>query len=82
MYLHIVVSAPAQTAHTRNINQTGLLTDMALGFGQTVYHWACWKSVGSPTEYKGESGYAEDQGYFFDDGDHDLKEPKIPHKFK
>ena len=38
----------------------------------TVYHKACWETVGSPTEYTGGSESAPDQGYFFGEGAHDM----------
>ena len=41
----------------------------------TCYHEACWKALGKPTD-KNPSADADDQGYFFDEGTHDMKEPK------
>jgi hypothetical protein len=41
----------------------------------TVWHVACFKHAGRPYEYRGPSPRAHDQGYFFDDGDHDMAEP-------
>lgn len=49
----------------------------AVGYSNTVWHRACWKRAGCPMEYQGESPYAPDQGYFFNDGDHDMPEPKV-----
>jgi hypothetical protein len=46
-----------------------------VGFDNTVWHLACWKQYGSPTDYRGESGFAPDQGYFFDT-EHDMEEPR------
>jgi len=43
----------------------------------TVYHLSCWEKAGQPKEYSGESANAQDQGYFFDDGDHDMPDPHI-----
>ena len=46
----------------------------AIGWDNTVWHKACWKVAGKPMDYRGESAYAEDQGYFFDN-EHDMPEP-------
>lgn len=40
----------------------------------TVYHKACWEHAGRP-EYQGQSEGARDQGYFFEDKDHDFAPP-------
>lgn len=42
-------------------------------------HLACWEVVGKPgaSMYTGPSKSSEDQGYFFDDGDHDMIDPRI-----
>ena len=50
--------------------------EYAVGERNTVWHQACWAVAGSPGDYQGESPYAEDQGFFFEDPDHDLAEPK------
>ena len=31
-----------------------------------MWHKKCWENAGKP-EYSGESDYADDQGYFYDD---------------
>jgi len=49
--------------------------EYAIGANNTVWHQACWRVAGSPTDYRGESKYAEDQGFFFDD-EHDMEEPQ------
>ena len=41
----------------------------------TVWHQACWKTAGSPMDYRGPSAPSPDQGWFFEDGAHDLPEP-------
>ena len=38
------------------------------------YHSACWARAGEPTEYSPSQG-SDDQGYFFDEGDHNMSEP-------
>ena len=38
------------------------------------YHSACWEKAGEPTEYKPSQSSA-DQGYFFDEGDHNMECP-------
>ena len=40
------------------------------------YHLACWESACEPTEHRGESKNAEDQGWFFNEGDHDVPDPR------
>lgn len=42
----------------------------------TVWHRACWEVAGAPRDYRGESRPSEDQGYFFDEGAHDLPDPR------
>jgi hypothetical protein len=49
----------------------------AIGDSQTVWHRACWEVAGRPFDYRGPSPRAKDQGYFFDDGDHDMPDPRI-----
>lgn len=40
------------------------------------YHRKCWELAGRPTDYNEESSSSRDQGYFFDDADHDVSEPQ------
>ena len=40
------------------------------------YHEACWKLNGKPTTHNGGSESSADQGYFFDDIDHAMEQPK------
>jgi len=42
-----------------------------------LWHYACWVKAGKPA-YSGPSDRSDDQGWFFDDGDHDMAEPSIP----
>lgn len=44
----------------------------------TVWHRACWTANGQPTDYRGPSVAAPDQGWFFEDPAHDLVEPPTP----
>lgn len=54
----------------------GRLNDRDADLGTaTVWHEACWRRAGSPTEYRGVSKPSRDQGWFFGDGDHDMAEP-------
>lgn len=39
-----------------------------------LWHYACWHLAGEPHVYS-PSKMADDQGYFFGDGDHDLPDP-------
>lgn len=51
-----------------------------LPYGETVWvHQACWEVAGKPEfdAYDGPSRSSDDQGWFFDDGDHDLIDPRI-----
>lgn len=41
-----------------------------------LYHFACWTKAGTPMEYAGGSEWADDQGWFFNEGDHDMEEPR------
>lgn len=51
--------------------------ECAVGWDNTIWHAACWKQAGSPTEYRGQSKHSDDQGFFFDDGEHDMEEPCV-----
>jgi len=39
------------------------------------WHHACWLKAGKPDTFEA-SDYALDQGYFFDEGAHDMEEPQ------
>jgi len=41
----------------------------------SVYHKDCHKALGKPTDFVGKSHHADDQGWFFDNGDHDMLSP-------
>lgn len=43
--------------------------------GPTVWHKACWRIAGEPTDYRGSSQGSWCQGFFFDH-EHDVPEPK------
>jgi hypothetical protein len=47
-----------------------------IGADATVYHVACWETAGRPMKYQGASPHSADQGWFFDDGAHDLPDPR------
>jgi hypothetical protein len=50
------------------------------GAAPDVYHLACWRLVGltgRPRTYQGGSERAADQGWFFDEGAHDVREEDI-----
>ena len=44
------------------------------------YHRKCWEASGRPVDYTEGSEDARDQGWFFDDKDHDVDPPE--HKTK
>lgn len=52
--------------------------EYAIGGAATVWHRACWDKAGRPSDYRGESEAADDQGWFFDDGAHDMPDPRGP----
>ena len=41
----------------------------------SVYHKDCHKALGKPMDFVGKSHHADDQGWFFDDGDHAMLSP-------
>jgi len=41
-----------------------------------AYHEACWEVLGKPNEFTGPSDSARDQGWFFDDGVHNMHKPE------
>ena len=49
--------------------------DIHSGNDPCCWHVACWDAAGCPVEYK-PSTYSNDQGHFFDEGDHDMERPK------
>jgi len=76
---HAVVITPNGSILKGVYDGYGRVDDFDYAVGgepNTVWHLACWKVAGSPTDYRGEAAYAEDQGYFFDDGTHNMEEPK------
>lgn len=50
-------------------------SEYAVGEDATVYHRACWDAEGHPLDYRGPSRHSADQGWFFDDGDHNWATP-------
>lgn len=42
----------------------------------TVYHRACWELAGKPLDFTGVSASAQDQGYFYDDEDYAIPDPR------
>ena len=44
-----------------------------------LWHQACWEIAGKP-DYDRPSDGAADQGWFFDDGDHDMLDPRLTHE--
>jgi len=54
----------------------GRVNDIEFDYGSKpeCYHLSCWKAEGEPG-YDCESVTSRDQGFFFDDGEHDMKEP-------
>ena len=49
-----------------------------VGHSATVRHGACRRAAGQPADYRGESASADDPGWFFAEGAHDLREPVPP----
>lgn len=41
----------------------------------TVWHEACWELAGKPTDYKGDSTWSADQGWWFG-SQHDVPDPR------
>lgn len=44
--------------------------------GFSLFHRSCWELRGQPLEFTWQSTSAVDQGWFFEDGAHDLLDPK------
>jgi len=74
---HAVVILPNGTMLMGDYDGYGRINgfDEAVGYGNTVWHLACWKVAGSPTDHRGSSKDSDDQGYFFAN-EHDMEEPK------
>jgi len=58
----------------------GRVNDHDLSDEPAVWHLACWELAGKPTEYPGPSGGASDQGWFYDEGDYDIRDPRLEEK--
>lgn len=43
----------------------------------TAWHTACWRVAGEPREHRGPSLVAADQGFFFDETEYMIPEPKV-----
>jgi hypothetical protein len=41
-----------------------------------IYHRACWERSGKPMEFSKASEGADDQGWFYDDADYDIPDPR------
>lgn len=50
--------------------------ELAVGDSNTIWHRACWEVAGKPLDYRGPSVDSADQGWFFEDGAHDLPDPR------
>lgn len=77
--VHVVAIQPNGSILIGDYDGYGMVGnwDGAIGFTDaSVWHQACWREAGKPTEYayKGASPWAEDQGWFFD-SEHDMAEP-------
>jgi len=59
------------------LDDDGKIYDDAVGFDNTVWHLACWKQAGKPSHFQGPSRHSDDQGFFFQDGEHDMAEPQV-----
>ena len=46
--------------------EVGTIDLQDLGVPITMYHRTCWTLDGKPVEFKGESNYANDQGFFIE----------------
>ena len=58
--------------------------EYAIGEDATIWHVACWELAMKPVGWQGESRRSADQGFFFDEGVHDLPDPRIagePHPY-
>ena len=70
-----VVVAPSGEVFRGEYDGYGRLRPLGDDFSPTVdvddrddiYHEACWELAGSPTDNRGGSEHAPDQGYFIDD---------------
>jgi hypothetical protein len=48
-----------------------------LGDEAETYHKACWEVAGKPTTFTEASRSAQDQGWFFEDGEHSMADPRL-----
>jgi len=71
---NVVVILPGQEVVSGSYDGYGRVGCFEIGFACCCYHEACWAKAGKPTEWIG-SDYADDQGFFFDDPEHDMEQP-------
>jgi hypothetical protein len=50
-----------------------------IGMGPCAWHRACWEIAGEPDEYV-PSASSDDQGHFFEEGAHDMADPRLQYQ--
>lgn len=75
----VVALLPDGSVHMGAYNGYGTVgtADDVIGFEAQVWHRACWVAAGQPLTWTKASTHSADQGWFFDDGDHDMLEPGV-----
>lgn len=58
------------------INGGKTIVEDAVGWDNQVWHAACWELDGKPTTYTHASQAAADQGYFYNEEDYDIPDPR------
>lgn len=74
----VVALFPNGSVHIGTYDGYGRVDGVDVGYPleASCYHKACWEVSGKP-EHSVPSPNASDQGWFFDEGDHDLPKPEV-----
>lgn len=77
--MDVVVITPRGDIVTGRYDGYGCVgqAEEAVGFENTVYHRACWELEGKPLDFQGASKQSADQGFFFDDDEHQVTDPRL-----
>lgn len=74
----VVVINPDGSFHGGEYDGYGRVGDAedVLADDVTIWHRACWELSGRPLDFDGAADWADDQGWFFEDGAHSIPDPR------
>ena len=74
----VVALAPDESGHHGTYDGYGRISEYTINSQDDCWHTACWEKAGEP-DYEGPADNAPDQGYFFEEGVHDMPNPMGAH---